>query len=178
MSFYFVALALSAVLAAKLLYLIYVNLTSPLRSIGGPFLARWTRLWYFSSVSKGKFEHQNIRLHSKYGSIVRLSPDHYSIDDPSAIKTIYGIGTKFAKSDWYFGWKHPDPATINLFTDQNIKRHAENRKRFQAMYSMSSLVSYETYVNQCADIFTARLSEFAKMGEAVNMGHWFQCYVS
>jgi cytochrome P450 len=41
---------------------------------------------------------------------------------------------------------------------------------------MTSLVSYETFVNQCADIFAQRLQDMADTGESINMRHWFQCY--
>lgn len=44
------------------------------------------------------------------------------------------------------------------------------------MYSMSSLVHYESYVDTCVDIFVQRLSEMAQSSMPVNMGHWFQCY--
>ena len=100
----------------------------------------------------------------------------YSIEDPRAIKTVYGIGSKFPKSDWYDGWKHPSPDKWTLFPDRDMKRHAETRKRFQGLYSMTSLVSYEGFVDSCASIFDNRLREFATRGETINMGHWFQCY--
>ena len=100
----------------------------------------------------------------------------FSIDHPDVVKSVYGIGTKFPKSDWYEGWKHPSPDRWTLFPDQDIKRHAETRKRFQAMYSMSSLVSYEGYVDDCTKIFSQRLKEFAATGQVIDMGHWFQCY--
>lgn len=57
-----------------------------------------------------------------------------------------------------------------------MARHAETRKRFQNLYSMTSLVSYEPFVDECADIFAQRLTEIAASGESINMGHWFQCY--
>lgn len=41
---------------------------------------------------------------------------------------------------------------------------------------MSSLVSYESYVDECADLFSQRLQEVASAGVFVDMGHWFQCY--
>ena len=41
---------------------------------------------------------------------------------------------------------------------------------------MSSLVSYEPYVDECTIIFLQRLAEFASSGVVFNMGHWFQCY--
>lgn len=159
---------------ARIALFVFQTLASPLRSVPGPFLARLSRLWYFHRVHRGRFEHDNIALHRKYGPIVRVGPDMYSIDSPDVVKTVYGIGSKFPKSDWYEGWKHPSPDRWSLFPDRDMKRHAETRKRFQAIYSMSSLVSYEGYVDDCARIFSERLSEFAKTGKAINMGHWFQ----
>lgn len=41
---------------------------------------------------------------------------------------------------------------------------------------MSSVVSYEPYVDQCTTILLQRLSELSTSGVVFNMGHWFQCY--
>jgi hypothetical protein len=41
---------------------------------------------------------------------------------------------------------------------------------------MSSLVSYESYVDECADLFSQRLQEVASAGAYADMGHWLQCY--
>ncbi|KAH7346983.1 cytochrome P450 [Pyrenochaeta sp. MPI-SDFR-AT-0127] len=91
-------------------------------------------------------------------------------------KTIYGIASKFPKGDWYQGWKHPSPTRWTLFPDQDSKRHAETRKRFQGLYSMSSLLSYEIYVDQCIDIFLEKLNGFARSNTPIDMVHWLQCY--
>jgi hypothetical protein len=85
-----------------LLFCVIQVLLDPLRSIPGPFLARFTRLWYFYNVYKGDFEITNIKLHEKYGPIVRVAPNQYSVDDPDAAKTIYGHGTSFVKVGRYF----------------------------------------------------------------------------
>ncbi|KAJ5833586.1 hypothetical protein N7474_001897 [Penicillium riverlandense] len=149
-------------------------LFSPLRSFPGPFSARFTNLWYFNRVRRGQFEHDNIRLHEEYGPIVRVGPNHYSISDLSAVRTVYGTGSRFAKSAWYDGWKHPTQWTV--FADRDIKRHADTRKRFTGLYSMTSLVNYETFADDCADLFLKNLAGFADRKESLNLGHWFQCY--
>ena len=41
---------------------------------------------------------------------------------------------------------------------------------------MSSLVHYEAFVDDCADMFSQRLQEHADQMQGLNMGHWFQCY--
>ena len=42
-----------------------------------------------------------IKLHSKYGKLVRTGPNEISVNDPSALKKIYAAGSKFSKSSWY-----------------------------------------------------------------------------
>ncbi|KAI1299421.1 cytochrome P450, partial [Xylaria venustula] len=111
--------------------------------------------------------------------IVRLGPNRFIFADPDALKTIYGHGIEFRKSDWYSAFNVPHPLSIerwNLFTTSDIKLHAKQRRHYTNMYSMSSLMSYEPYVDECADLFTQRLSEFAHSGMTIDMGHWLQCF--
>ncbi|GAW15137.1 hypothetical protein ANO14919_045460 [Xylariales sp. No.14919] len=172
----------SAVVAAASVLLCYIILErllravlSPLRSVPGPFLARCSDAWYLWHVQGGQWEARNIQLHRKHGAVVRYGPNRYSIADPEAQATIYGHGTKFAKSSWYDAWT--PPGGWNLFADRSIARHADTRRQLQSTYSMTSLVSYEPYVDQCADVFAQRLAEMSGGGgEAVDMGHWMQCY--
>ncbi|KAM0480168.1 hypothetical protein ACHAPX_003993 [Trichoderma viride] len=163
-------------LLARFLFIIAKTFSSSTRHLPGPFWARFTRLWYFERVALGGFERENITLHRKHGPIVRIAPNMFSIDSPESVNTIYGIGSKLPKSDWYDGWKHPSPDAWTLFPDKDIKRHAQTRRVFQGLYSMSSLVSYEKYVDECADILLNRMSICSKRREPINMGHWFQCY--
>jgi cytochrome P450 len=154
--------------------IIWESFFSASRSIPGPKASRITRLWFYRKVREGSFHHENIALHETYGPVVRVAPGYFSISAPD--KTIYGISSKFPKGDWYQGWKHPSPNRWTLFPDQDSKRHAETRKRFQGLYSMSSLLSYEPYVDECIDLFLGKLSQFALVGTSIDLLHWFQCY--
>ncbi|KAF4997961.1 hypothetical protein FGRMN_3481 [Fusarium graminum] len=149
---------------------------SPLRRVPGPGWARLTDGWYFWKVWKGSFQNLNLDLHRKYGSVIRYGPNRYSFNDPEAAKIIYGLGSNFPKSSWYSAWA--SPGLWSLFSDQSIKRHSQDRKLYQATYAMSSLVHYEPFVDECAEIFTQRLSEMSgsAANPAVDMRHWFQCY--
>lgn len=110
------------------------------------------------------------------GPIVRYGPNRYSISSPDAQKTIYGLSSKFPISSWYATWSNPHPSQWSLFSDRNMARHSANRRHYQSAYSMSSLVSYESYVDDCAALFHTRLQELASKAVPVDMGHWFQCY--
>jgi hypothetical protein len=48
----------------------------PLRNIPGPFLARFTRLWYLKHVWGGKFEQANIELHKRFGECLMRLTSH------------------------------------------------------------------------------------------------------
>ncbi|ETS77432.1 hypothetical protein PFICI_11306 [Pestalotiopsis fici W106-1] len=169
------ALALAGYsLAVYVFYTLYQVLASPLRSVPGPFLARFTNLWYLYHLYRGDFQVVNQNLHKKYGAIVRYGPNRYSFNSLDAGKAIYWHGTSFEKSAWYEAWKNPKQWT--LFADRNIRRHAANRRMYQNTYSMSSLINYEPHVDECADLFCTRLNELAETGLTMNMGHWLQCY--
>lgn len=167
---------LASIVLLRIIYYLAKPLISPLQGIPGPFAGRFTKLWYVWRVARGEFQYDNIALHRKYGPLVRVAPNFISFDDPASLKTVYGISSKFPKSDWYQSARAPGKDNFTLFTDQNIKRHAETRKLFQHLYSLSSLVSYETFVDQCTEMFVDRLGEMAGGGKPVDMAYWFQAY--
>ena len=44
------------------------------------------------------------------------------------------------------------------------------------MYSMSSLVSYEGFVDECVEILDQRLTEIGESGVKADIGRWLQCF--
>ena len=44
-----------------------------LASVPGPFVARFTDLWYAYRIYRGGFEKDNLKLHQKYGTLVLTS---------------------------------------------------------------------------------------------------------
>lgn len=161
-------------------------------STPGPRWAKYSRFWYFCKVWKGRFEQENIQLHQKYGklvfqqnglvtqvlagAIVRLGPKEYSINDPGAIKIIYGPGSQFEKSSWYSAWGPKFLAHVNLFTLRNTKNHATERRKLSGLYTMSTLLQYEPYVDNCVAILCNRLDEAAMQRIPLSMNHWMQCF--
>ncbi|KAJ5961635.1 cytochrome P450 pisatin demethylase [Penicillium viridicatum] len=128
-------------------------------------------------MKRGDFHQTNIKLHQQHGPIVRVAPNWYSISDPTAAKLIYGHGSKYQKSEWYDAWNLMDDLSLtNLFSVRSSTKHAEDRKKVASLYSMTSLVAYEPFVDNCIEIFKQRLDEFATKGQLIDMGHWLQCY--
>jgi len=84
------------------------------RAIPGPVASKITRLWYYAKVRAGNFHHDNIALHEIHGQVVQVAPGHFSISAPA--KTIYGIGSKFPKGDWYQGWVSSSVHEMKIWT--------------------------------------------------------------
>ncbi|KAK2685269.1 hypothetical protein QWA68_015638 [Fusarium oxysporum] len=151
-------------------------LFSPLRFVPGPLSARFTRLWYFQQVYTGRFPWTNIELHKKHGPVVRIAPNEYSIDDPSAVKAIYGHGTAFTKGPWYDGSTNLKDQKSNLFADRDPESHAAERRKVASLYSMSTLVTMEEGVNDCIALLEQRLGELTRSRKPINLQWWMQCY--
>jgi hypothetical protein len=63
----------------------------------GAFLASFTDWWRFWIVYKRRPEVEHIKLHAKYGDVVRLGPNNLSFANPKALKSIYGLNKGFTK---------------------------------------------------------------------------------
>ena len=110
------------------------------------------------------------------GSVVRIAPNYYSIDDAEAIKTIYGHGTHFVKGKWYIASGNPKNKNPDIFTELNPETHAENRRKVASLYSMTSLVPMEQNAVDCAKILVSRFTDFAERHTPINLQVWLQYF--
>ncbi|KAL1615895.1 hypothetical protein SLS54_008729 [Diplodia seriata] len=142
--------------------------------IPGPWLAKFTGLWELGALWNGDFEQQNIAVHKQHGKVVRIGPNKYSIDDPDAVRIIYGHGTKFTKTDFYGAFR--DPHMSNLFAELDVKEHSTQRRRIASLYSMTTLLSYESFIDSCTTILMDKFNKFAREHRPVEMVEWLQFY--
>ena len=80
---------ITTVLVSIVLRTLYKAYATPLRDIPGPPFAKYTRFWLCKAINSRKYHEINVNIHRKYGPIVRISPNEYSIDDLEASKIIY-----------------------------------------------------------------------------------------
>ena len=71
------------------LHTFYKAYATPLRHVPGPWIAKFTRFWLLGAINSREYQRINVELHRKYGPVVRISPNEYSIDDPDAATIIY-----------------------------------------------------------------------------------------
>lgn len=115
----------------------------------------------------------DIELHQKYGQIVRIAPNILSVSDTAEIGQIYGITTKFIKSEFYSlsevydenGELLPDPFILkDKALHTRMKRNAANA------YSLNGLVQMEPYVDAVTMTLLKMLDRFAEAGNICNIG--------
>ena len=68
-----------------------------LRSVPGPFLAKFSDIWRYYDVAKGRSDITLYKLHQKHGDYVRLGPSAVSVNNVDVLKMIYGINSGYAK---------------------------------------------------------------------------------
>ncbi|KAK7697057.1 hypothetical protein SLS64_013908 [Diaporthe eres] len=149
---------------------------SPLKNVPGPFLARVTRWWEYFMVQRGVSNLEYVDLHKKYGPIVRVGPNRYSISLPSGVKTIYELGGKYSKTDYYRPLQAADLDQQNIFTIQDNELHKERRRKISSLYTMSSMVSYEKAVDEMTRVCVRKIHQFAEEGRLVDIPQWMQYY--
>ncbi|USW57042.1 Putative cytochrome P450 [Septoria linicola] len=151
------------------LYLIFLH---PLANVPGPFWATFNKLWMAKHSWSGDMNTTMIALHEKHGSLVRTGPREVSISDTAAIKTMYGAGTKFRKSEWYSVWQ--GHRKFDLFAERSEKLHGEQRRLVSRPYSMDSLKLLEPYVDDAVRVFTNEMGK--RVGKVVDIGYWAQLF--
>lgn len=123
----------TALVGIAIIYSLIRAAASPLRIVPGPFAARFSRLWYLRKVWTGELPRLNIELHRRYGPVVRLAPNEFSLDDPAAVKVIYGLGTTFTKGPWYTASGLPFKNQYNFFQMSENDRHIEMRRKLAGL---------------------------------------------
>jgi cytochrome P450 len=116
----------------------------PLAAHGGPLLSRisaWPS-WYHAA--KGDRHIWLLRLHSRYGSSVRFSPNSVSFNTLSAAESIYtSREANVRKGDWYQCVRDSAGGFESTFTARDKARHALKRRILAHAFSERALREYE-----------------------------------
>ncbi|KAF2004773.1 cytochrome P450 [Amniculicola lignicola CBS 123094] len=166
-----------------LLILITQTLTSwtRLRHIPGPHTAKFSNLARFLWVKSNRAHEIHTQLHRKYGPVVRFGPNMVAVADPAEIGHIYGFGKTGAwrKSDFYRAllMKPTGKPMPGIFATQDETIHKALKRPISGAYSMSTLVSFEPYVDATMRVFCDQLqTRFAETKAVADFGMWLQMF--
>ncbi|KAF2754090.1 cytochrome P450 [Pseudovirgaria hyperparasitica] len=145
-----------------------------IRKVPGPFPAQFTNLWLLLQCRQGKRYLSVDKAHEKYGTLVRIQPDHVSVADADAIPQIYGHGNGFLKSEYYDAFVS---IKRGLFNTRDRAEHTRKRKTVSHTFSQKSVGQFEQYIHHNLEELVAQWDRIAgpKKGDYVDMDalHWF-----
>jgi hypothetical protein len=150
-----------------------------LSHIPGPVLARFTNLPRFLWVLSNKAHDHHIAQHRQYGPIVRFGPNMVSVGSPNEVGNIYRFSKPWMKSDFYKAllMKPNGKAIPGIFAAQDEEIHRRLKKPVSGAYAMSTLVSFEPYVDTTMLVFCEQLqARFVESQKPCNLGTWLQMF--
>ncbi|KAL9599988.1 MAG: hypothetical protein Q9219_003457 [cf. Caloplaca sp. 3 TL-2023] len=115
--------------------------------------------------------------HKKYGTFVRIQPDHVSIADPDAIPIVYSHTGGWTKSNYYDAFVS---IRRGLFNTRDRAEHTRKRKTVSHTFSAKSIAQFEPFIrdnlqelvrqwNRLSDNATKAGEDYAEM----DCLHWF-----
>ena len=147
-SLHYSALILSAAPLVCLLGFVFYQLyLHPLAKYPGPLVGRVTPLYDLYHAYKGDKHVLLYQLHQKYGRFVRFTPNTLSINDPAALKSIYGHTANCRKSEFYRCFR-ATPTAISTLLATEKAHHARKRRVMAQAFSDSAMKNLEVYVQE------------------------------
>ncbi|KAF2172538.1 hypothetical protein M409DRAFT_17769 [Zasmidium cellare ATCC 36951] len=157
-------------------YLLSIRYRPGLRQVPGPLLASFSDLDRIISTAKGLCMNYHLKLHEQYGPLVRIGPKHVSISDPSYIPVLYGINSKFWKTDFYMPFDVKTPAGMRptIFSVRDEHRHRDIRRPIANAYALSTLKELEPMNDACSEVLTRKFDKY--VGQDIDLGKWVHWY--
>lgn len=141
----------------------------PLSKYPGPKLqAAWYLPHLYHNHVVGDGVRRVARQHVKYGPIVRIGPNHLSIDGSIGWKDIYAHHAgkeEFRKS------VVPTPGADQTLIVAPKDAHRRMRRQLAHAFSDAALIEQESVVVDYLDLLISRLTE--RVGTEINMVSWF-----
>jgi cytochrome P450 len=162
-------------LCTQILLVVLYRLTlHPLASYPGPFLAKLTSLYDTYHCFKKDRHHEQLRLHAKYGPIVRYGPNYLLFNTASGAADIYTHAKTagITKGDGQKYYHDDGIATLNVI-DPEV--HGFRRRVMAQSFSDQSLRGMMPIVVDKVDKWCKKLGEDAKDGawsSAKDMSDW------
>lgn len=160
-------LLLSTLSTLLISLLFYRALLSPLSSIPGPWICRFTSLyiWYHSYL--GDEASLITSLHAKHGPIIRIGPNECVISDGAALNVIYSEKGGFRKADCYENFDFEGHATI--FSARDGEYRTRRSRAVAPLFSLGNIRAGREIIEACVQRFVERIRLEAQMGEPVDI---------
>ncbi|KAF2098821.1 cytochrome P450 [Rhizodiscina lignyota] len=164
-------LAIGALILYEATNVIYNLYFHPLSRFPGPLLHRAKRLTYVIRFNQGKLSLDLLKLHAKYGPVVRIAPNELAFEDPDAFKDVYGRRTGIAppademtKPDESYHIK----GEARSIMSEGREKHALLRRQLASGFSERAMREQEPIIGGYIDLLIRRLREYCVDRDSVD----------
>ncbi|KAK3328148.1 putative benzoate 4-monooxygenase cytochrome P450 [Cercophora scortea] len=144
----------------------------PLRRVPGPLLAKFSDLWLLLVCRRGDRYDTVDKLHKKLGPVVRIQPNHISINDDEAIQIVYGHGNGFTKSSFYDAFVS---IRRGLFNTRDRAEHTRKRKIVSHTFSAKSVSQFEPYIHSNLELFVKQWDSLIERSTTADRAAHIDC---
>ncbi|KAI6773102.1 hypothetical protein HG530_004060 [Fusarium avenaceum] len=147
----------------------------PLSRFPGPFSAKFSNLSHCRRFMGGRQPYEMLKLHEKYGPVVRVAPNELSFSSSGSWKDIYDKRKghlPFIKSEFYDGGSFAAEAH-SIVSERDPEKHAQMRRYLRDAFSDRSLREQETSINQAIDEFMDKIGEVGASPSSIDIIMWF-----
>lgn len=159
-------------IAALSIYRLYFH---PLAKFPGPKMNAISSLPSVYSLLRGRLPLDNKRLHDKYGSVVRVSPNELAFNSLRGWEDIYGFKKDgrqpMHKDPIHVGSVDPLPGASTLTMSDDIN-HARQRRALSHSFSEKALREQEYIIHGYIDKLVENFHRMAGTGEELNLVNW------
>ncbi|RDA84369.1 hypothetical protein CP532_2590 [Ophiocordyceps camponoti-leonardi (nom. inval.)] len=112
------------------------------------------------------------KLHRKYGPIVRIGPNHLSIDGSLAWTQVflYRDGREYLKQPGF----HGPQGQHSIIGAPSTRKHRSHRRQLARGFNEQAIIDQESVVSGYVDKLVRQISHDSERGEAVNVVDWFK----
>ncbi|CAK4031919.1 Cytochrome P450 [Lecanosticta acicola] len=165
------ALSLIGYMVSRIIYDLFFH---PLSKFPGPKLNAISELPGIIALLKGRLALENKKLHDRYGSVVRVSPNELAFNSVQAWEDIYGHRpghANFHKDPIHVGSVEavPGVTTLTMADDEN---HARQRRALSHAFSQKALLEQEYIVKSYVDQLIDHMKRMVENDEAFNLVNW------
>ena len=128
----------------------------PLQTVPGPWsyaISSWRLAYDDLTGHTSRVVHN---LHSKYGPLVRIAPEHISFDSLTALQSIYGVGSRSNRTAFYKIFEPYGRPT--MFTMSTVPDHAERKKFLIRAYAKTGIVK-----GSVAEVIEEKVSQVLRL---------------
>ena len=133
-----------------------------------------SRLPYCWKLLRGNLPYDILRLHEKYGDVVRIAPDELAYSNATAWKEIMGhnpSGEELAKSKIFYRPVEESPVNI---VNADREEHGVLRRQLAHGFSEKSMREQEPLIQRYVDLLIQRLHENCAGGsKALDLAAWY-----